>query len=312
MIPINITLRQLRGFVALAEAKSFRRAAANLNVSQSALSTAILQLEDSLDVKLFDRTTRSVELTQIGRDILPPIRRVLGDLNLTFADVRNVAMGQKGAVTVSCHYSVATRVVPDLLVEFRKAHPKVTVHILDNTNKAIVRSILTNEADVGVCSQADFDEALHFEPVLEDRYCAVVPPDHELTRITKVTWDRLLEEPFVAMAQGTDVRDILDIKLRPLGFDISPVYEASHAVSILRMVRRGLGVSALPDLVLDTSDEKVSTLCLDEPRLTREIGVLTSKSRSLSPAASAFREHLVHALRTSYDRNAIRAAAAAE
>ena len=309
---LNVTLRQLRGFVALAEARSFRRAATSLNVSQSALSTAILQLENSLDVKLFDRTTRSVELTQIGGDILPPIRRVLGDLDLTFADVRNVAMGQKGAVTVSCHYSIATRVVPDILVMFREAHPKVTVNIIDNTNKAIVRSLQTNEADIGVCAQADFDDALHFEPVLEDRYCAVVPPNHELTKITKVTWERLLEEPFVAMAQGTDVRDIMDIKLQPHGHAVSPIYEASHAVSILRMVRRGLGVSALPDLVLDTSDEKVSTLCLDNPRLTREIGVLTSKNRSLPPAASAFREYLMHALRSSYDRNAIRAAAAAE
>ena len=102
MIPINLTLRQLRGFVALAEAKSFRRAAANLNVSQSALSTAILQLEDSLDVKLFDRTTRSVELTQIGGDILPPIRHVLGDLNLTFADVRNVTIrSRRGSSPIS-------------------------------------------------------------------------------------------------------------------------------------------------------------------------------------------------------------------
>ncbi|MBH61208.1 MAG: hypothetical protein CL569_01910 [Alphaproteobacteria bacterium] len=312
MIPNNITLRQLRGFVALSEARSFRRAASNLNISQSALSTAILQLEESLDVKLFDRTTRSVELTQIGHDVLPPIRRILSDLNLTFADVRNVAMAQKGAVTVSCHYSVATRVVPDVLVEFREAHPNVTVNILDNTNKAIVHSLNTHEADIGVCAQADFDDALHFEPVLVDRYCAVVPPDHELTKITKVSWERLLQEPFVAMAQGTDVRDIMDVRLRPLGYDVRPVYEASHAVSILRMVRCGLGVSALPDLVLDTSDEKVSTLCLDEPRLTREVGILTSKYRSLSPAASAFREYLVHALQSSYDRNTIRTAAAAE
>ena len=78
------------------------------------------------------------------------------------------------------------------------------------------------------------------------------------------------------------------------------------------MVRCGLGVSALPILVLDTSDERVSTLCLDEPQRTREFGVLTSQNHSLVPAASAYREHLVYAMQTSYDRNAIRTAVVAE
>lgn len=95
-------------------------------------------------------------------------------------------------------------------MEFRKAHRNVIVNILENTNKAITRSLQTNEADIGVCAHADFNDALYFEP----RYCTVVPSDHVLTKITMVTWDRLLEEPFAAMAQGTDVCDIMDIKLR--------------------------------------------------------------------------------------------------
>lgn len=101
-------------------------------------------------------------------------------------------MGQKSAITNLCYHLVVT----DLLVKFRKAYPNVTINILDNTNKALVRSLQTNEANIGVYAHAEFNDALYFEPVLEDRYCAVVPSDYVLTKITKVTRDHLFGRAF--------------------------------------------------------------------------------------------------------------------
>ncbi len=109
---MNIDLRQLRAFAEVVQAGSFSRAARKLGVSQSALSQAVRQLEDELQVRLLDRTTRSVQLSKVGAEFLPGIQRLLADLDHQIQDLRDLREHRRGHVTVACVPSVALRLMP--------------------------------------------------------------------------------------------------------------------------------------------------------------------------------------------------------
>jgi len=296
----NVSIRQLDAFVTLAEVGSFGGASGVLNISQSALSKSIQHMESALGITLFDRTTRRVELTQVGRDFLGPVRRILGDLNDTFSDVQAVAAGVRGTVSVACLYSIATRIIPRVLADFSKQHPNVTVSIIDDTSRAIVHSLEINEADIGVCGRIEFDDRFVFEAMLQDKFCAVVNKTNPLAKASRLTWSRLLEHPNAAMARGTLMRDQIDFMLRDQGHEFRPIYEASHYSAVLEIVAQGLAVAAMPELILESRPDDVVVKRLSKPAMERSIGIVTPKHRSLSPAAAAFRECLVNSLQRQY------------
>jgi len=283
-------------FVALADSGSFRGAARNLNISQSALSIAISQLESALEVVLFDRTTRSISLSPIGRDFLGPVRRILADLDHTLGDIEAVADGRKGSVTVACLFSVATRVMPAILRDLRAEAPGVTVTVQDATTHEIVRRVARGEADIGICGEVDLEETLRFEPLVEDHFDAVLPRGHPLAGEASITWAALIAHPIVAMAAGTQMREQMDKALQERKIRLIPVIEAWHDAILTELVRLGVGATALPALVGADQGGEVIRRPLTDPVVKRIVGVVTSRRQSLSPAASLLLDRLVHTL----------------
>src|SRR4051794_24847997 len=116
---MNATLRQIRSFVVLAERGSFTQAAAMLHISQPALTVQIRELEQHLQVQLFDRNTRSVRLTRVGRELLPKLERLQEELDSVLADTRDVASGRRGIVRIACMTSFAASGLPAAIAAFR-------------------------------------------------------------------------------------------------------------------------------------------------------------------------------------------------
>lgn len=288
-LAINLTIKHYRVFVTVAQAGSFRLAAERLGVSQPALSVTIRQMEEELDLPLFTRTTRRVELTAIGADFLPMAERVLKDFDASAADIRDLVRRKRGRVIVACLPSLGLRFMPEILRRFGIRHPDIAVQILDDATTDMMVRVARNQADFCISSNWRVDQELRFTPVLNDTYVAVLPLQHPLSRKLVLRWKELVGGPFIAMAQGTHTRELMDAALAKKKLAVYPFYVASQIQTIVGMVEAGMGVAALPEKALPANiQDRLATCRLVDPVVSRVIGFTTSRHRPLPGAAQAF------------------------
>ncbi|HEV8257934.1 MAG TPA: LysR family transcriptional regulator [Casimicrobiaceae bacterium] len=290
---MNISLRQLRAFAAVAQLASFTKAADALHATQPALSAQIQELEDALGVRLFDRSTRSVTITKAGRDLLPVVDKILADVSLVMTHARDVARKNVGRVVIAALPSVSSTLLPQEVVRFRALHPGVAVTIKDALAERIVRMIRDDEVDFGLTSAPASDAQLEFTPLASDHMVAVLPRRHPLAAAKRLDLADLLDGPLILMDRDSSVRRIVDQACAALGRIATPAHEPAFMATAIGMVRAGLGATVLPSSAFETttaSDLVVHTL--DHPQLTRQLGILKKRERSHSPAAAAFVETL--------------------
>src|SRR4030095_11072891 len=172
---MNISLRQLRAFAAIARLGTLTKAADALHSTQRALSAQIGELESALGVRLFDRSTRSVTSTEAARDLAPVVDKILADVDLVMTHARDVATRNVGRVVVAALPSVSATLLPRAVVRFRARHPGVTVVLRDALAERIVRMIQDDEVDFGITSAPTPDPHLEFTRLASDQMVAVLP-----------------------------------------------------------------------------------------------------------------------------------------
>jgi len=286
---MNINLRQLRAFVTIGRLGSFTRAAEALHATQPALSAQIRELEDALAVKLFDRSTRSVTLTQAGFDLMPSVDTVLTDLSSVVERARDVARRNTGRVTVAALPSLAATLVPRVIVRLREQHPGIVVVIKDALAERAVACLRAGEADLALTSAPPPDRELSFTPLFADRMVAVLPHAHPLANARTMRLADLLDAPLVLMDRDSSVRRIVDGACASIGRLATPAYEVAFMATAIGLVRAGSGATLLPSSaseLLAAGDLVIRDL--DAPRIERELGVVKQRRRSLSPAVQAF------------------------
>jgi DNA-binding transcriptional LysR family regulator len=292
---MNISLRQLRAFAAINQLGSFTKAAGALHATQPALSAQINELEQTLGVRLFDRSTRSVSITQAGRDLLPVVDKILADVALVLTHARGIVQGNIGRVAVAALPSVSSTTLPQAVAHFRRQFPGITISLKDALAARIVQMIRDDEVDFGLTSPPTGDAQLEFTPLASDRMVAVLPRNHPLANAKRIKLADLLDTPLILMNRDSSVRRIVDAACASLGRIATPAYEPAFMATAIGMVRAGLGATLLPSSAFEiTSGGDLVTHPLQERELTRQIGVLRKRARSLSPAAESF----VRALRT--------------
>jgi len=285
---MNITLRQLHAFVTIGRLRSFTRAAEALHATQPALSAQVRELERALGVKLFDRSTRSVTLTQAGHDLMPAVDNALGDLGAVVARARDVARLDTGRVTVAALPSLAATVLPGVVARMRDLHPGIAVTIEDALAERIVGLVRTEQVDLALTSAPPTDPQLEFAPLLTDRMVAVLPPAHPLARAKQVRLLDLLATPLVLMDGESSVRRIVDAAYADLGRLAMPDFEVAYMSTAIGLVRAGLGATLLPSSSAELrAATDLVTRDLDTPKLERRLGTLKLRRRALSPAAEA-------------------------
>jgi len=286
---MNISLRQLRAFVSIGRLGSFTKAADALHATQPALSAQIRELEESLGVKLFDRSTRSVTLTQAGEDLLPVVDNVLGDLGSVVARARDVARRNTGRVTVAALPSLSATLMPDVVSRMRALHPGIAIVIKDALAERILGLIRADEVDLALTSAPPTDPQLQFTPLLNDRMVAVLPPGHPLARAKLVKLADILASSLVLMDRDSSVRRIVDGACASIGRMAEPAYEAAYMSTAIGLVRAGLGTTLLPSSAAELRGATdVVVRDLDAPRVERQLGILKQRRRAYSPAAEAF------------------------
>jgi DNA-binding transcriptional LysR family regulator len=302
MNPVKPSLADLRAFVAVGEHQSFAAAAKVLHLSQPALSRRISHLENLLGVLLFDRTTRSVELTLLGKRFLGEIRSVVQDLDRSVVNLHDVAHLEAGDVTVGCVFSAVHHFLPGVIRAFRDQHPHVLVRIIEEGADEVLASIKIGEADFALNYIGMQDPEVEFTPLLKEPFVVACPAGHPLAGQRSVRWEELAHYPYALVTQANRNRVLIDQALAEVAHLPRPVCEVRHVSTLIGLVENGLAIAIVPQLALPSRPGAVVGVPLEKPAITRTIGMIRPKGRTLSPAATAFAQMLTRASQATIKR----------
>ncbi|WP_236237518.1 LysR family transcriptional regulator [Pseudomonas faucium] len=287
MLP-ELKIAQLRYFVLVAELKSFHAAARQACRTQPAISLAVRELEQKLDQALVEKGGGRVELTPFGEHCLPLFRGLLEHHDRIAREVTLLAHHEIGQVSIATVPSVASRLLPGPLARFVAEHPNVQVSIQDATAERVQQLLAQGQVDFGISSLWAQDEQLDFAPLLHDQVGVVCRADHPLAQAgAPLHWSQLQG---LAMVRNGTSRLLEGSEAEAL-LAHSRLF-VSNMISLIAMLEQGVGISTLPYLAFPQENEKLAFLPLAAPKVERQIGLLTRKGRSLSPAAQALREFL--------------------
>lgn len=288
----DLSTRQLRAFVALADRRHFTRAAEACHLSQPAFSALIRAMETSLGARLFDRNTRAVQLTPEGRLFEPSARRLLEDVASALQDLDDQVERRRGRVHIAALPSLAAGWLPAIFAEFRAAWPGVELALSDRLSDACMDLVRGGQADFALASgDAKSAEAtgLHMHPLHADRFHLVCRADHPLATGPRPTLKRIAAYPFVHMARNSSVRQALEAALHPMV--MKTVLEVEQLATVTGMVEAGLGISIVPTLTLyQFQRPTLVTRPLALPNFTRAVYLVRRNEGSLSVAAQTLHD----------------------
>jgi DNA-binding transcriptional LysR family regulator len=286
---MNFDLADLRAFLAVADMGSFRAASDNLHLSQSAVSRRVDKLEDALGIELFSRTTRRVELTTIGRTFVHRARNVINEMESALLGIADVAERMSGEVTIACVPSAVDYFLPSVIGEFHRLYPRIRVRLIDESSAAILLAVAQGEADFGLTYIGTQEPDIQFEPLLEERFVVACPVGHTLAKRKRLTWKDLAAHECISLAQGSGNRFLIDQALAHLEPKPQWFCEVRHVPALVSLVEAGLGLGVVPSLAMPPQGHSgLVSIALEEPRVSRTIGIIRRRGRSLRPAASLF------------------------
>ncbi|MGE8674957.1 MAG: LysR family transcriptional regulator [Achromobacter kerstersii] len=300
---INLSMRDIDTTLVLGRTLNFRQAAAQLHLSQSALSTQIQRIEEALGVRLFDRTTRTVRLTAAGEVFMQQAATLQVAFRDAIAAVSGVTSAEQGQVSVAALPSLAARLLPRVLMAYRQDHPNVALKVRDTLSGPAFDLVRAGEVDFALTAADPQHADLHYVPLMSDSFLLLIPESHALAKTRgPLRWADTATAAHVSMVQPSSVRQYTEWAFLQNRIRFTPAFEAEHLTTIVAMVECGFGVAALPEIAAGAvSQTAIVQRPLIGPVAERSIGLVTSRNRSLSPAAAALvqtlREYLTAQVR---------------
>jgi len=255
----DIELRHLRYFVAVAEELHFGRAAERLHLSQPPLSQQIRRLEEILGYALFVRTSRSVKLTTAGDAFLVRALRTLRNVQRDLDETRSIGRGEVGSLNVGFVGSGMLTTLPGIFRAYREAYPRVELKLHESFTARVIEGLENGTLDAGILRDGDPVEGLQVSTILSEPYVAVLPATHKLARQKSISPGMLRDEPFVyyPRAAGERAYEKPMTIFEAHGFRPQVMQEASHWLTILRLISAGFGVSVAPACVRHIASKEV-------------------------------------------------------
>ena len=287
----HLDVRDFRFFLALATELHFSRAAERLHVAQPHLSAHLRQLEERLDVRLLERTSRSVRLTAAGKQFAERARFVLNQIDETVTVTRRSAEGRQGKVSVAFISSAGFGILPWVLREFRTLHPDVDVALTESTTELQVQGLIEGRLNFGFVRPPVHSRRINITALAREGLVAVLPPTHPLAGRSPLLLEDLAEQEFVGFAPvaGVQFQEAILSYCRRAGFEPRLATEARDTNSVIVLVAAGFGIAILPEWVKETFRSNVIFKTLHEvpPLVDLALAWLPDDS---SPASAAFRK----------------------
>jgi LysR family transcriptional regulator, cyn operon transcriptional activator len=306
--PMN--LRFLRTFVVIADTKGFARAAARLNLTQSAASRQIQALEKELGVRLFDRINRRIKLTSEGEDLLVRSRRLLSDAESLGERARALKSGQTGVLRIGAAPQIIENLLADFLQQYRKRHAGIEVHLVEDQGGHLPARL--EAGDMHVALLPDSDERFFRRPLFPMFMIAVMAKDHRLGRRVTLDIKDLIDEPLLRLGPGFASYAWFEAACRIERIQPRVLLESITPHTLMALARTGLGIALINSVVRVPRDKVSATVVLQNKLpIGRWTVAAWDRQRFLPPYAAQFVDELVRSCRRDYPgRELVRSAPA--
>lgn len=289
---MNIKLDDLQALVSAADFQSFGLAAEDLGISQSALSRRISKLEESLGAQLFDRTTRRVTISKVGKEFLPEARRIIENFEVSISNIRNHIQMRTGEVVIAANNSIAENLLPDILHQFKTENPNISITVRESSSYEAVERVLRNEVELGISQFGDGHTELEFEAIIEDRFVVICSSDHPLADREELRWGDLKGQNYIHTRSTSGMYRQMEKTLGDKFAFLQGDIKVSQYRSLPGLILRNLGITVVPITLVPKEYRSMGIVHIPvrDPVVTRSIGIVTPRYRSLSPAAEALRK----------------------
>jgi DNA-binding transcriptional LysR family regulator len=285
----RVDFEQLRTFLEVWHHKSFSRAAERLRITQPAVSAQIRSLEREVGERLFDRKGGKVTFTAAGRLFEPFAEHALDCHRHLLLMVSEQRRSPRGEVSIIAQESTSLYVMPEVFAEFKKHYPKVALKIARGEKLRTIEAILSREVDFGIVSLPVTDQRFVVETIHEDELVLTVPKGHALSGARAISPKDLIKYAFLLPKQGRQ-RDLILNIFRMHDLYPKSVMEVESSELMKRFISAGLGIGFLPSINIQ-AEKKAGTLevvRIEDLRLSRDLGLIYLKEKTLTHAAKAF------------------------
>jgi len=293
---MTVSLRHLRYFVAAADTGQVSRAAVELNVSQSAVTGAIRQIEGRIGARLFDRHASGVSLTLEGSRFLQHARNIVASVNEALRIPTSASANISGQVRIGVTYTVAGYFLPQHLARFARSYPEVRIEMREASRPAIEADLLAGRIDVAVLLTSNLvnEREIHHETLIRSRRRLWLPIDHPMMRMSEIRLEHVAREPYV-MLTVDEAEETADRYWQRTRYRPNVIFRTSSVEAVRSMVANGTGLTILSDMVYrpwSLEGQRIETRTLDDVVPSMDVGMAWRPDAEQPAAIRAFREFL--------------------
>jgi DNA-binding transcriptional LysR family regulator len=289
----DLSAGELQAICTIAENGSFMAASLDLNMSQPALTRTVQRVESTLGLKLFRRTTRRVETTPAGIEFVALANRMLSDLRISYASMREISDEQRGRVIISAVMSVAYTQMPRLVGGYRGTRPGVEIQLREGVHGTVVEDVRSGVADLGISYLDEVPGEFSTITLGREVFHVVMPKRHPLAAKKGITLEDLTTASLVSLPKEAHTRRLLDGLAAVAGLSLQHAVTVHHFATVMQCVRAGVGIALVPAAAVSSGlNSDLVARPLVKPALSRTMGVLVLKERALTPSAKGFLAHL--------------------
>jgi DNA-binding transcriptional LysR family regulator len=292
---LNLSAKELHVIKAVADYGSFNVAAITLNMSQPVLTRTVQRVERLLGLTLFNRSTRSVKITDAGKEFVALAERVLNDLQIYLSAVQESATRQRGQVVISAVMSVACTVLPALVARYKQERPGIDLHVHEGVHGNVIENVRSGVADIGLTYLDDIPPIFIQKPLSTQYFHVVLPKGHKLEKRKQLPWSALQGEQLVSLPSDSRTRRLIDATVLTAGLSLSHNVTVTQFATMLQFVASGVGIAIVPEGALaEAMSLGLSVRPLVRPKVSRVLGLITLKGRSRSAYAEDLIAQLEH------------------
>lgn len=284
-------IRQLKAFLAIAEAKTFTAGARRVNVTQAAISMQIRQLEDEVGLPLFTRTPRRVILTEAGEHLLERARKILREHDAAVAEIAELAGAEHGRLRIgSASAMFATMQLPTILQNLKQRFPNAEITVSSGTSQTLVDKILHGEIDISFVSLPVDNSHIMTELLFSDEIVAIAHPKHPLADQKFISAAALAGEPLILGEKGGNTRRLIDDFFSAANVQPNIVMELSRQEAINQMVgnNMGIGIAGAKTVKKEITGGKLASWLIEGAEIKWDLGLARLRGGYFSPIAKEF------------------------
>jgi len=283
-------IRDLQVFLTVSRHLNFTRAGEELHLSQPSVSVRISSLQRELGAKLFEQIGKRIVLTETGRVLVPYATKVIAALDDAYHAIGELQGLQRGLLTIGASTTPGMYVLPKVIAEFKRLHPRIEVRLRIRDTHRIENAVAANEFDFGFVGGHLAANDVEVLPWRTDTIILIVPPKHPLTRRKSVKPKDLEKESFVLRETGSATQATIASHLEKKGIQLNSIGELENPESVKRAVESGLGIAFISGLAVETELKNRSLIAVrvSDLNIKRELKIVHRREKHLSKSAQEF------------------------